>query len=275
MQDDVPYGVVAPDDHIVMDSAELRRLSIFVDTRHSRIGCLNCCTSVRPRSILQHIQRHGFRNVDLDIGDYLAKNFHVQHDDQILPLSTPSLPVFGLDIIQDCVVCPECHRGFAKPDSLRAHHTKVHQGTVRKEAYRSACQTFFRGRARRYFPVDLTKLVPVDSTSDLGLYKLNRPIFTPANAVVQAPANQRSLSLFLASECWISYIEGINSSTVREIVTVPKDDHTIRPLRAHMDHWYRSAQVVLADTAANIVTRVSLGDLYVFTHVPPENCAYL
>lgn len=254
---------VPMDDTIVFNFPALQRSSIAVDTRYKRIVCLTCRTSVQPHLLQAHVQAHGFQNVAANLGADLMERHHVQPGNRIPLPPFPTTPIYGLEVVLNQVICPECNLGCASNNSFRKHHNDKHPGVDRRASSISACQTFFRGPTRRLFPVDISLLPAVAPHNNFDLYRRHWTTFQPDTLPLHAPANTRSLSLFLTQAHWMERVEGFTAGQIKDIVSVPQDDILLTSLEPHVVRWFNNAQRVFNDTDFNIITRISRGEEYV------------
>ncbi|KAH9920765.1 uncharacterized protein B0H18DRAFT_956901 [Fomitopsis serialis] len=251
---------IAPGPETVV-TADFQRWGIVVNTTHRVVICVGCKCCVAPVHLTTHLRSHGHVTVkDAAVTTALSPYDLVQTRESFVPaLSANAFPsaVFGLNIV-DSYFCSRCHRGYGSEYSLTKNHFSKTSCNPARSYYRCPGQTFFTNNRRRVFPVTLPSLPSQpDSATPFDLYLRAVIPPDPSAEPIAAPANERSLSRFIAKEKWLSHVLGLQPSFIHSLVDIQDGDSDAAAVRACALSYLEKVVSALETTPPQIKRRMA------------------
>ncbi|KAH9924937.1 uncharacterized protein B0H18DRAFT_1119725, partial [Fomitopsis serialis] len=252
--EDDPAPVVLPGVDTVV-TPDFQRWGIVVNTTHDVVICVSCHKTILRGSVFTHLKSHGI--FDIHARD-VTEALHPYHTKSaraaivpVIPAGASTIPaVFGLNVLEDCAFCSVCHRGYGSVESLRKNHFAVSKCNPSRHFHEGPGQTFFTNNCRRVFPVVLPD--PVPATSSISLFDSFLRTMEPSDPALEAlsePANNRSLSRFLARERWVDVIRKFSVDYLHQLIDEEPPHPFLEPIRAAAHAYLEKVVEILAHTS--------------------------
>ncbi|KAH9915096.1 uncharacterized protein B0H18DRAFT_110228 [Fomitopsis serialis] len=252
--DDDPAPVVLPDDDTEVTS-DFQRWGIVVNLAHNVVICVSCHKVVLASSVFTHLKSHGIFDLhSRDVSEALLPFSLIDTRAAIVPRipfgASTINAIFGLNIIEDCAFCSVCHRGYGSVDSLKKNHFAVSNCNPARQYHEGPGQTFFTNNCRRVFPVSLPDPEPVDpSTSIFESFLATIICPDPALDPLSEPANDRSLSRFLARERWLDVVRKFPPAYLHYLIDEEPAHPFMKPIREVAHAYFEKVVQLLAYTS--------------------------
>lgn len=236
---------------------EMARLGICVNTAVRVIVCLGCRVVVKPSDLDTHIARdHPVITSNPTFYQELVDAYNLQPE----PLGTRPgsivTAIYGLDILDGYSTCDNC--GYAcKGEKRVKEHLKTAEGC--KSQSKRYVQTFQPTSKRMYFGVTLKPMADEDEDAVDPIAYL-RGKYAPApfcDRPIESPSRTSDTHQFLAAEHWDRYVEGKTGAEIHHAVR-EQEPELRQEVRNCVERF--NEEVVKKLNASGTVSMSAMGD---------------
>lgn len=244
----------APLTEDTVQTEEMQKAGIIVNTAMRIVICLGCRSVIQPASIYSHISRSHSLPMTRRLCEKLTSTYKL-HKNPLRPGKIVNA-IYGLDIFPDYMSCDNCGAAFQKDGSMTRHRRESSDCHSATHARRYA-QSYASNSGRMFFGVTLPPDPRPDTHADpIALLKKSYSP-TPFHAIPIKVIGFRDANHFLSIEKWLEYVEGMTGEQIWHIVRENEPD--LREFVKGVVDSYAKEAVKSLGSADNSV-KVAIGD---------------
>ena len=256
-EDSEPAPAKAPWSEYTIQTEEMGRIGICVNTEAKVIVCLECAFVVKPPELFQHVSKfHPRMSTTTTYHQELSETYDLHPDPVDTRPGTIVTAIYGLELVEAYWSCDTCGHACKSKKSMDRHIGKSKGcGTYRKRH----AQTFRPSSNRAYFGVTLgpTEDPPEDPLDPIAYLKKK---YTPPpfkDVPITSSKNSRDANHFLNLEKWDQYVAGKTGAELNQMTRGREPDKR-RAVRACVERY---TDIVVAQLAkADNEPRAAMAD---------------
>lgn len=244
----------APLTEDTIQTDEMKRAGIIVNTAMRIAVCLGCRCAIKPGSIYSHVSREHSLPVKRKFCEGLGAKYNL-HQEPVRPGEIVDA-IYGFALFPNYWSCNKCGAAFQLESSATRHHRDIPSCQSSSHTKRFA-QSYNAKSNRGFFGVTIPSSHRSDPSADIVALIKKTYSPTPFHAVPIKAIGFRDANHFLSIEKWSEYVEGMTGEQIWNIVRESEPD--VRELVKEIVHDYANEAVKNLSAARNSI-RVAIGD---------------
>lgn len=233
---------------------EMKKAGIVVNTAMRIAICLGCRCAIRPGSIYSHVSREHSLPATRKFCEGLGAKYNL-HQEPLRPGKIVDA-IYGFTLFPDYWSCDNCGAAFQLESSATRHH-RDSPGCHSASHTKRFAQSYNAKSNRGFFGVTIPSSPRSDPGADLVALVKKTYSPTPFHAIPIKAVGFRDANHFLSIEKWSEYVEGMTGEQIWNIVR--EGEPEVRELVKEIVHDYATEAVKNLSSARNSI-KVAVGD---------------
>ena len=203
----------------MVQTQEMMRLGLCVNTAVRVAICLGCRSVIKPSDLYTHITKAHSISTSMEFCRGLEEEYELQQDPYSTRPGRIIKAIFGLDVLAGYFACDSCGYAYEEEKTVRRHI----KGSDGCQKYQTRFAQVFRATLKRmYFAVEVDQAEEEDEDPLDPVFYLKKK-FEPipfSSMPIKSPGASQDANHFIRLERWDLYVQG---KTGEEIVQAVRE----------------------------------------------------